>query len=741
MERKKLYKAKKNWVIGLATGLAIMALGTNIAHADDNTSNEPIVTTQQANAGTQLEYKKDYNRYKDIDAYSNTVANQVAEQYAESFGKAQLTTYSDNESYPANGQTKVTYFENIPSQKTDMKLSMDNDSLQYHLTYSGTNKNYQAASATSAALSAQSDNAIKEGVFTYHHYSKSSLNWTGHLTKKQYKKELRRVNTHDLTHYGNTIHSIYAKNENAFNETKKIVKSSGVAEINAPKVTYNEHNVLSFIQSPLVGHGYNDYSFDYTNALHGYTYENGKQLQLSDLITSNKLVNKYLRGIAHKYHMQYAVDKKTGLVMSANDFQKGYSSFYLTKNGIFVLMPLQSGMSNWQNAVAVHLPSEFINDKYLHLFPNENNDYVNKFVFENIDSREVIFGPKKIRIKKNKVENTYVNSLISKYLKGKYTASFNGQPSFHISGSLLKIFVAPALDSGQVNDNYTNSHLVGSVDVSGQNEDLENDALKDAAEQTYDFITENIGGKAEKALSFKNDNAQKQLVKTAMDHIEGFAGVAGNLIIQKGFNMDTFSKLGENMLTMLEDYINVIGIGFVADFAKVNFADIINNGYETFENSYKATSDFFNGMADQDKYRRKYVANDKRTKSNIKERASALKKTREKQIKSINEGFATIVSAVKTYFSDNNVAQKVVALVGVIVTAFVGILAKYIWEAWKLKKMSKIFGLHINGANKGINTKLYHKTVNTHADKNATLSSQTEKGNAINGGNAGPLGK
>lgn len=53
MERKKLYKAKKNWVIGLATGLAIMALGTNIAYADNNTSNEPVVTTQQANASTQ----------------------------------------------------------------------------------------------------------------------------------------------------------------------------------------------------------------------------------------------------------------------------------------------------------------------------------------------------------------------------------------------------------------------------------------------------------------------------------------------------------------------------------------------------------------------------------------------------------------------------------------------------------------------------------------------------------------
>ena len=49
MERKKLYKAKKNWVIGLATGLAIMAMGANIAHADDNvnfnTSNESSTNT------------------------------------------------------------------------------------------------------------------------------------------------------------------------------------------------------------------------------------------------------------------------------------------------------------------------------------------------------------------------------------------------------------------------------------------------------------------------------------------------------------------------------------------------------------------------------------------------------------------------------------------------------------------------------------------------------------------------
>lgn len=34
--RRKLYKAKENWVIGLAAGLAIMTLGANSAYADDS---------------------------------------------------------------------------------------------------------------------------------------------------------------------------------------------------------------------------------------------------------------------------------------------------------------------------------------------------------------------------------------------------------------------------------------------------------------------------------------------------------------------------------------------------------------------------------------------------------------------------------------------------------------------------------------------------------------------------------
>lgn len=368
--KKKLYKVKKRWVIGVITGSMLMFGCVASASADINAPLNPSDVISKINNDHEIKYDKDYNRYKSIDAYSDNINNRDAQSYVESLGKPTLVTYSDNQAYNHSDQTKVEHFEDINGQDSDMSLEMDGGSLQYHFAYTGDNKNYQSASATSSAVSTQSDNAIYKGVFTYHDFPR------GRLSKKQYRKELKEYNTHDLFDNGKLIHSVYAKDDNAFNVTQNIVKSSGVAQRNAPKITYDKHNVLSFLQSTLEGHGYTNYSFDYTNSLYGYVFENGKQLQLSDLINSKKLVNKYLRGIAHKFNMLYAVDKKTGLVMSANDFEKGYSSFYLTKNGVFVFMPLQSGMSNWQNAVAVRLPYALINDKYMYLFGSGINGTV-----------------------------------------------------------------------------------------------------------------------------------------------------------------------------------------------------------------------------------------------------------------------------------------------------------------------------------------------------------------------------
>lgn len=56
MERKKLYKAKKNWVIGLVVGFAVMTMGTINVQADATniTSSQQLSNTEMATSQMKL---------------------------------------------------------------------------------------------------------------------------------------------------------------------------------------------------------------------------------------------------------------------------------------------------------------------------------------------------------------------------------------------------------------------------------------------------------------------------------------------------------------------------------------------------------------------------------------------------------------------------------------------------------------------------------------------------------------
>lgn len=180
MERKKLYKAKKNWVIGLATGLAIMALGTNIAYADNNTSNEPVVTTQQANAGTQQtngqQEQVNVQPENTIGMSSNVASNPIG-----SYNK-------DNVGY-ANPNSEEQYYDALQEHA-------------HHLSHQGSYKYpYKLLDKF-----AQKDDLLKKNMYRtpdVYEYLGDSNNPYKNVKPKQITEIKSKINTDITVHYLN----------------------------------------------------------------------------------------------------------------------------------------------------------------------------------------------------------------------------------------------------------------------------------------------------------------------------------------------------------------------------------------------------------------------------------------------------------------------------------------------------------------------------------------------------------
>lgn len=425
MERKKLYKAKKNWVIGLATGLAIMALGTNIAYADNNTSNEPVVTTQQANASTQ----QATNQQEQVNVQpENTIgmSSNVASNPVGSYNK-------DNVGY-ANPNSEVKYY----------------DALQEHAHHLSHQNSYKYPEKLLNKF-ARNDNLLKDyGAPNVYEYSNGSENPYKNVKPKQITEIKSKINTDITVHYLNNgvsnsiqitntqgdhnyeaINSLsqalsyadyklltdnYSQPRNDqnygrfFDGNKPIITPSPVlstqdldalykvAYKNRPIITFDGwsksgHHITSFLQASIssVNDGWN-LTFD--NGWRGYTFMDGRQIAFvetnktrgilrnkgKNFSWKNTVLKYFAESLAYKNSVAEEVDQNTPYMLVGrnyipvtdiltsrtlnrleNPFNVSPTEIIFAKNGVYAII---NGAMGGYNPILVQVPMAFLKSEF-----------------------------------------------------------------------------------------------------------------------------------------------------------------------------------------------------------------------------------------------------------------------------------------------------------------------------------------------------------------------------------------
>lgn len=423
MERKKLYKAKKNWVIGLATGLAIMALGTNIAYADNNTSNEPVVTTQQANASTQ----QTTNQQEQVNVQpENTIgmSSNVASNPIGSYNK-------DNVGY-INPNTEIDVYNNQPT---------------HHLSHQGSYKYpYKLLDKF-----AQKDDLLKKNMYgtpDVYEYLGDSNNPYKNVKPKQIT-DISSTDT-NITHYYNNgvsnainfpdtqgdlnyeainnlsqalsyadykmLTDIYSQPRNDqnygrfFDGNKPIITPSPVlstqdldalykvAYKNRPIITFDGwsksgHHITSFLQASIssVNDGWN-LTFD--NGWRGYTFMDGRQIAFvetnktrgilrnkgKNFSWKNTVLKYFAESLAYKNSVAEEVDQNTPYMLVGrnyipvtdiltsrtlnrleNPFNVSPTEIIFAKNGVYAII---NGAMGGYNPILVQVPMAFLKSEF-----------------------------------------------------------------------------------------------------------------------------------------------------------------------------------------------------------------------------------------------------------------------------------------------------------------------------------------------------------------------------------------
>lgn len=334
--KKKLYKAKKNWVIGFIAGTMLIVSGVNI-----------------------------HDVYADTQPTYNTV--KVENDYT----KTQLAvTASSGISIPQNNTIRQDYSD-LRNFSTPMKTVEDTDGIQKYLTYNANTDtsstkaekaNYQAAAKVSQEEEAKSNKYLQDGVFTDH--SKKY---------KDYTKE-HTLYDDDNGHF-KKIFVVHSDKPNQLDIIQHIVYTKdGLADKYAPKVTYNREGYTSFIQFLVLGHAWDWYSFDYFDSIRGFTFKDGRQLPISYFVDMDKLQT-FIRQVEKRYQFYGGAN--------TDKYQKGKYNYFLTDSGVNVILG-SGGVSGYNSPISVLLPLSLIKDNLRSLFSKtltvdvqkQDNDFI-----------------------------------------------------------------------------------------------------------------------------------------------------------------------------------------------------------------------------------------------------------------------------------------------------------------------------------------------------------------------------
>lgn len=420
MERKKLYKAKKNWVIGLATGLAIMALGTNIAYADNNTSNEPsnepVVTTQQANASAQ----QTANQQEQINVQpENTIgmSSNVASNPIGSYNK-------DNVGY-ANPNSEEQYYDalqenahhlshqssyNYP-EKLLNKFARKDDVLKKYgvpnvYEYSNGSENpYENVKikqiTTIPSVDADKihylNNGVSNSIYFFNTKDNPNYNKINSLSQALSYSDYELLTDYYSQSRNTDLYGRFYDGDEVIVTPKKVLSTRDlnalykVAFKNRPIITFdglvNGHRITSLLQSSISS--FNDgWNLTFDNGWRGYTFMDGKQIAFTKILRENgksfswkNVVLKYFaQSLAYNKNVAKSSGQKTPYMLVGrnhlpitdiltsrtlnrleNPFNVSPTEFIYTNNGVYTIV---NGAMGGYNPILVQMPMAFLDSEY-----------------------------------------------------------------------------------------------------------------------------------------------------------------------------------------------------------------------------------------------------------------------------------------------------------------------------------------------------------------------------------------
>ena len=421
---KKLYKAKKNWVIGLAIGSVLLfgsATGVS-ADADNNATSNDIQQVNTLNNDDKGSFDEKW--------ISQKVANNQPGQYNdqnvgyinpddESTTEQNITKYSNDTDYEYYSKKNKKIFK---GNGTDL---IDTYERPRVYSYNGNDKQLAMEPQPYKHVTAESITSIPEVNNDQYYYLNNGVsnalqfqNTNGDPNYENINELSQYLSLQDYTQLRNmyshkvidkNYHSFYNDKENSNGElkaTKILVPGEPLstqelddlydaAYDNRPKITFDKElngiHITSLLQTSInsIDVGWHP---NFETGWHGWTFQNGKQLSLSDVLRPESkdfswknVVSKYvfqslkykkIRGVSDGIFGTMMLDKNNLPVSNSmvayqkDSLWNGHTEFVFMQDGVYAIL---SSEQQGYNPVFVQLPMAFLKPEYQAFYENNEN--------------------------------------------------------------------------------------------------------------------------------------------------------------------------------------------------------------------------------------------------------------------------------------------------------------------------------------------------------------------------------
>lgn len=419
--KKKLYKAKKNWVIGLIAGTMLILGGTTIASADSNASSVNSNLASQSQVSTYPSFKSlvvtSTQDSPTVGMSSQIASNPVGDYNKDNVGyinpNQERNVYNDqveNDSYKIDDPGSLKYREKLLNGFAKGNDQINNYKTPSVYEYMGdANNPYKYVDPQPITSINKSDTPtyhfLNNGISNAIHYE----NTNGDPNYEAINHLSQALSYADYQHLTDLYsHTHQDKNFGVFYDGDKaiIAPNSGLttqdldalywaAYKNRPIVTFDDtvhgHHITSFLQSSI--QAFDDgWKLSFDAGWRGYTFMDGEQIRFTDIIRSdskqfswkNVILRYFAQSLAYKSNegsqrTPYMLTRSNYLPATdipdnggplENPLNPSITEFVFAKNGVYAII---NGAMGGYNPILVHVPMAFLKSDFQYSYATREN--------------------------------------------------------------------------------------------------------------------------------------------------------------------------------------------------------------------------------------------------------------------------------------------------------------------------------------------------------------------------------